>query len=116
MGASTTAEGIETSAQLRTARRLEITNGQGYLLGRPGPERDLTWVDIGALEVRDDVAIPIRDLSDQAKPSGTIAERLATWEDPDLADEAGVAAGNGRGGMRLPSIAFLKASRQQPPD
>jgi hypothetical protein len=116
MGASTTAEWIETSAQLRTARRLEITNGQGYLLGRPGPERDLTWVDIGALEVRDDVGIPIRDLSDQAKPGGTIAERLATWEDPDLADESGAAVGNGRGGMRLPSIAFLKASRQQPPD
>jgi len=116
MGASTTAEGIETSAQLRTARRLEITNGQGYLLGRPGPERDLTWVDIAALEVRDDVAIPIRDLSDQAKPAGSLAERLRTWEDPDLADESGAVVGSGRAGIRLPSIAFLRASRQQPPD
>ena len=114
MGASTTAEGIETSGQLRTARRLEITNGQGYLLGRPGPERDLTWVDIAALEVRDDVGIPIRDLSDQAMPGGTLAERIEIWEDPDLATPGtGAAANGGRGGIRLPSIAFLKASRQQ---
>jgi EAL domain-containing protein (putative c-di-GMP-specific phosphodiesterase class I) len=116
MGASTTAEGIETSGQLRTARRLEITNGQGYLLGRPGPERDLTWVDIAALEVRDDVGIPIRDLSDQAMPGGTLAERIGTWEDPDLAPpETGAAANSGRS-IKLPSIAFLKASRQQQSD
>ena len=59
MGATTIAEGVETSGQLRTARRLGITAGQGYLLGRPGTERDLTWVDIAALEQRDDVAIPV---------------------------------------------------------
>lgn len=111
MGASTTAEGVETSAQLRTARRLGITNGQGYLLGRPGPERDLTWVDIAALEVRDDVGIPIRDLSDQAMPS-PVEEPEPGWHDPDLADD-GAAAGAGRRGRRLPSVAFLKASRQQ---
>ena len=116
MGASTTAEGIETSGQLRTARRLEITNGQGYLLGRPGPERDLTWVDIAALEVRDDVGIPIRDLSDQAMPGGTLAERIDIWEDPDLAGPDAAGTVGGRAGMRLPSIAFLKASRQQQPD
>jgi EAL domain-containing protein (putative c-di-GMP-specific phosphodiesterase class I) len=115
MDASTTAEGIETSGQLRTARRLGITNGQGYLLGRPGPERDLTWVDIAALEVRDDVAIPIRDLSDQPMPAGTLAERLATWEDPDL-NAAGGATPAGRAGIKLPSIAFLKAPRSQDPD
>jgi diguanylate cyclase (GGDEF)-like protein len=117
MGASTTAEGVETSAQLRTARRLGITNGQGYLLGRPGPERDLTWVDIAALEQRDDVGIPIHDLSDRAMPAAapTLAERagvvdpdLSTREDPDS-----VAVGRG---MRLPSIAFLRASREQQPD
>ena len=114
MDASTTAEGVETSGQLRTARRLGITNGQGYLLGRPGPERDLTWVDIAALEVRDDVGIPIRDLSDQAMPQ-TLAERVGGWDDPDLtAAEQGLSVGTGRGGMKLPSIAFLtKASRQQ---
>ena len=59
MGATTIAEGVETSSQLRTARRLGITAGQGYLLGRPGPDRDLTWVDIAALEQRDDVGIPV---------------------------------------------------------
>jgi hypothetical protein len=59
MGATTIAEGVETSSQLRTARHLGITAGQGYLLGRPSAERDLTWVDIAALEQRDDVGIPI---------------------------------------------------------
>ena len=53
LGATTIAEGVETSAQLRTARRLGITAGQGYLLGRPGTDRDLPWVDIVALEERD---------------------------------------------------------------
>ena len=114
MNASTTAEGVETSGQLRTARRLGITNGQGYLLGRPGPERDLTWVDIAALEVRDDVGIPIRDLSDQAMPAQTLAERVG-WDDPDLtAADPAVSVGTGRSAIKLPSIAFLtKASRQQ---
>ena len=113
MGASTTAEGVETSGQLRTARRLGITNGQGYLLGRPGPDRDLTWVDIAALEVRDDVGIPIRDLSDQAMPVMPAEEPV--WTDPDAAppeDEVVVGA-SGRGGIRVPSIAFLKAQRNQ---
>jgi hypothetical protein len=59
MGATTIAEGVETSSQLRTARHLGITAGQGYLLGRPGAERDLTWVDIAALEQRDGVGIPV---------------------------------------------------------
>jgi EAL domain-containing protein (putative c-di-GMP-specific phosphodiesterase class I) len=117
MGASTTAEGVETSGQLRTARRLGITNGQGYLLGRPGSERDLTWVDIAALEVRDDVAIPIRDMSDQAMPGQTLRERVGGWDDPDLtAADRGVSVSAGRGGIKLPSISFLKASRQQQPE
>ncbi|HUQ43256.1 MAG TPA: bifunctional diguanylate cyclase/phosphodiesterase [Candidatus Limnocylindria bacterium] len=60
MGATTIAEGVETSGQLRTARHLGITSGQGYLLGRPGPERDLEWVDIAAMEQREDVPVPIR--------------------------------------------------------
>ena len=53
-GAQTIAEGVETPAQLRTIRRLGITAGQGYLLGRPGPERDIAWVDLEALESRED--------------------------------------------------------------
>ena len=35
-GASVIAEGIETPAQLRVVRALEVGAGQGYLLGRPG--------------------------------------------------------------------------------
>jgi EAL domain-containing protein (putative c-di-GMP-specific phosphodiesterase class I) len=113
MGASTTAEGVETSGQLRTARRLGITNGQGYLLGRPGPDRDITWVDIAALEVRDDVGIPIRDLSDQAKPVA-LADAPA-WPDRDTnpSGEDVVVGAGGRSGIRLPSIASLKAQRNQ---
>jgi len=114
MNASTTAEGVETSGQLRAARRLGITNGQGYLLGRPGPERDLTWVDIAALEQRDDVGIPIRDLSDQAMPPRSLAARIGEFPDPDLPPpDRGLTAAGAKSGMKLPSIAFLKASRQQ---
>lgn len=66
LGATTIAEGVETSSQLRTARRLGITAGQGYLLGRPGTDRDLSWVDIAALEQRDDVPVPVAaDLGDR---------------------------------------------------
>jgi EAL domain-containing protein (putative c-di-GMP-specific phosphodiesterase class I) len=60
-GALTIAEGVETPAQLRTIRRLGIAAGQGYLLGRPGPDRDLAWIDLGALESReDDATTPVR--------------------------------------------------------
>ena len=33
----TVAEGIETEAELAELRRLGVTYGQGYLLGRPAP-------------------------------------------------------------------------------
>jgi diguanylate cyclase (GGDEF)-like protein len=59
MGATTIAEGVETSAQLRMARSLGITAGQGYLLGRPGPDRDVTWVDIATLEEPGNMALPV---------------------------------------------------------
>jgi diguanylate cyclase (GGDEF)-like protein len=60
-GALTIAEGVETPAQLRTIRRLGIAAGQGYLLGRPGPDRDLSWLDLEALESReDDATLPVR--------------------------------------------------------
>ena len=36
-GALITAEGIETTSELRLLRMLGIDHGQGYLLGRPGP-------------------------------------------------------------------------------
>ena len=58
-GASVIAEGIETPAQLRVVRELEVGNGQGYLLGRPAPAEDIialqaSGVDIEALLKKDD--------------------------------------------------------------
>lgn len=57
-GAWVIAEGIETPEQLRVVRELEISAGQGYLLGRPGSAEDLrtidaTTVDLDALVGRD---------------------------------------------------------------
>ena len=48
-GAVAIAEGLETAEQLRSLRELGITTGQGYLLGRPGPNTELASVDIEAL-------------------------------------------------------------------
>jgi diguanylate cyclase (GGDEF)-like protein len=48
-GAMTIAEGVETPAQLRTIRQLGISAAQGYLLGRPGLDLDLSWVDLETL-------------------------------------------------------------------
>ena len=58
-GASVIAEGIETPAQLRVVRALEVGAGQGYLLGRPMSADDLialeaSGVDIEALAKKDD--------------------------------------------------------------
>ena len=118
MGAPTIAEGIETSGQLRTARRLGITGGQGYLLGRPGPERDLTWVDIEALENREDVGIPIAPEPVPAR--GAAQPRRAPGrgrDDPDAVEPESVAASSQGGtlaSVRRRSMTFLKASRQGP--
>lgn len=110
MQATTIAEGVETSGQLRTARRLGITAGQGYLLGRPGPERDLTWVDIAALEQRDDVAIPVTaDLADRRapRPSGELEVLERSPLLPPL-------KGGALGAVRRRSMSLLKAGRQSP--
>ncbi len=48
-GAVAIAEGLETAEQLRSLRELGITTGQGYLLGRPGPNTGLSAVDIETL-------------------------------------------------------------------
>jgi EAL domain-containing protein (putative c-di-GMP-specific phosphodiesterase class I) len=37
IGMDVVAEGIETEAELETLRALGVRNGQGFLLGRPGP-------------------------------------------------------------------------------
>ena len=41
LGVMTTAEGIETPEQLAWLKTTGCVNGQGYLFGRPAPERDL---------------------------------------------------------------------------
>ena len=48
-GAVAIAEGLETAEQLRSLQELGITTGQGYLLGRPGPNVGLATVDIKTL-------------------------------------------------------------------
>lgn len=126
MGATTIAEGVETSAQLRTARRLGITGGQGYLLGRPGPDLDLPWVDIAALEQREDVAVAVSPggpppvTPTQARPEGgdrrgeptgwSGAPPLDPAQNPLLPplDETGHLTGPKRSGL-----AFLRAGRQR---
>jgi EAL domain-containing protein (putative c-di-GMP-specific phosphodiesterase class I) len=47
--ATVVAEGVETAEQLGAIRELGISAGQGYLLGRPGPERHAEPLDIEAL-------------------------------------------------------------------
>jgi EAL domain-containing protein (putative c-di-GMP-specific phosphodiesterase class I) len=41
VGCRLIAEGIETEAELGVLRSLDVRLGQGYLLGRPAPARDL---------------------------------------------------------------------------
>ena len=48
-GALTIAEGVETDAQLRMIRDLDIDAGQGYLLGRPGPIGTALTIDLDVL-------------------------------------------------------------------
>jgi EAL domain-containing protein (putative c-di-GMP-specific phosphodiesterase class I) len=85
-GAQTIAEGVETPTQLRTIRRLGITQAQGYLLGRPGPERDIAWVDLEALENSEEEATA-------APPN------LATLTASAPRTLAAIVASNGGGGV-----------------
>jgi diguanylate cyclase (GGDEF)-like protein len=48
-GALTIAEGVETAAQLRMIRELDVDAGQGYLLGRPGPVSATLVMDLDTL-------------------------------------------------------------------
>lgn len=50
-GAWVIAEGIETPEQLRVVRDLEISAGQGYLLGRPSSAEDLRKVDASTVDL-----------------------------------------------------------------
>lgn len=116
MSAVTIAEGVETSAQLRTARRLSITAGQGYLLGRPSADRDLAWLDIAALEQRDDVAIPIQT-GMPLNPSTERAAALAAprWPEPVTTSDLLPPLNMGRIAAirRRRSMGFLKAGRDR---
>ncbi len=58
-GATTVAEGLETSLQLEAVRELGIQVGQGYLLGRPNEKLNAVSIDIEAL-------LPDRDLDGPA--------------------------------------------------
>jgi len=98
-GALTIAEGVETPAQLRTIRRLGIAAGQGYLLGRPGPDRDLSWIDLESLESREDDEMPIR--SESVSVGAFIAE-------PDPVPQASVGV---FGSVRNRSMTLRKASK-----
>ena len=50
-GAWVIAEGIETPEQLRVVRELDISAGQGYLLGRPGSAEDLRTIDASTVDL-----------------------------------------------------------------
>jgi diguanylate cyclase (GGDEF)-like protein len=80
LGAHTIAEGVETAAQLRTIRRLGITAGQGYLLGRPSRERQVLWIDLDALA------------EDAAGPEPWEREAAADDDEVEPASHAGPAA------------------------
>jgi diguanylate cyclase (GGDEF)-like protein len=47
--ATIVAEGVETAEQLAATRSIGITAGQGYLLGRPAPDRHVQPLDIEGL-------------------------------------------------------------------
>jgi len=107
-GAQTIAEGVETPAQLRTIRKLGITSGQGYLLGRPGTERDIAWVDLDALEAREDdaPAPPPPDLATlTASAPRTLAATAATGSAAAAATGPGgvLASVKGRSLLRKPT-------------
>lgn len=52
-GATTVAEGIESAEQLRLVRDLRFGEGQGYLLGRPGPDVSIRRIDLDPLLLGD---------------------------------------------------------------
>jgi diguanylate cyclase (GGDEF)-like protein len=53
-GAMVVAEGVETPAQLHVLRTLNVPLAQGYLLGRPAPVPDQSWVDLDEIETPSD--------------------------------------------------------------
>lgn len=123
LGAVTIAEGVETPEQLRTIRELGITAGQGYLLGRPGPDHSQAWVDLESLAAREDVPDPQAPFQPPREPvgartDGTLHDLLAALTDdaeagPEpTADD--VPGGVGRfSGVRRRSISFIRSGRER---
>jgi diguanylate cyclase (GGDEF)-like protein len=56
-GASVVAEGVETAEQLAVIRAMGIGTGQGYLLGRPSPTRNVQPIDLVSLAAAADSPI-----------------------------------------------------------
>jgi diguanylate cyclase (GGDEF)-like protein len=52
-GATAVAEGIESAEQLRLVRDLRFGEGQGYLLGRPGPDMSIRTISLDTLLASD---------------------------------------------------------------
>ncbi|HEY8633017.1 MAG TPA: EAL domain-containing protein [Candidatus Limnocylindrales bacterium] len=73
--ASVVAEGVETSEQLAVVRDLGISAGQGYLLGRPGPDPIVDPVDIDVLMAP--ALLPPLSLVDLLAAGESPADRLA---------------------------------------
>jgi len=63
--ASVVAEGVETAEHLATLRAVGISAGQGYLLGRPGPERVAPHLDLDELSKPAAEVDPLRDVGDE---------------------------------------------------
>ncbi|MEZ0239243.1 MAG: putative bifunctional diguanylate cyclase/phosphodiesterase [Chloroflexota bacterium] len=99
-GAMTIAEGVETPAQLRIIRKLGISAAQGYLLGRPGVELDLAWVDLETL-ANDDA--PGRRGSDYGAVGPYLGGAASDAEDQSVA--AGLSP------LRRRAMAFRKTSK-----
>ena len=58
LGMRTTAEGVETEAQLSRLRAVGCTEVQGYLFGRPGPAADVPHV-VHRINARHAAADPV---------------------------------------------------------
>jgi diguanylate cyclase (GGDEF)-like protein len=128
LGALTIAEGVETPEQLRMIRDLGITAGQGYLLGRPGPQHETARVDLEALANREDEPdpqAPFRPGADPlrtstARPGARAPDRVPVIDldggpsEPSAAGSELAAASTGRlEGVRR-SLPFLRTSRSRP--
>jgi EAL domain-containing protein (putative c-di-GMP-specific phosphodiesterase class I) len=77
-GASVVAEGVETAEQLAVVRAMGIGTGQGYLLGRPSPTRQVQPIDLVSLAAAADPAIEspferaLGEHAEQAEVAGAV--------------------------------------------